>query len=86
MIAAGQPIFVTLPRDIETRSVLFDPGFIPAPAAALTVITMTPLARELARACGAWTAPDRPSRPRPAPSSWPWPRWSRRWPSRPPRR
>jgi AraC-like DNA-binding protein len=57
VIAAGQPIQVLLRTEVEARSVLFDPGFILPPASALTVIEMTPLAREMVKACAAWTDP-----------------------------
>lgn len=55
VIPANQPIHVTLPRQVEASSVLFDPGVFAAPAVTLTVIDMSPLARELVRACSVFT-------------------------------
>ena len=60
VIAAGQSIYVTLPQAVMACSVLFDRTFIPTPARALTVINMTPLARELILACRSWTVVDKP--------------------------
>jgi hypothetical protein len=54
LIAAGEPITVSLPQKVTTCSVLFAPCFMAAPAAALTVFEMSPLARELALAWRAW--------------------------------
>ena len=63
IIAADQTIHVTLPKAVMACSALFDPGFIPAPALALTVINMAPLARELILACRVWTNVDEPLTP-----------------------
>ena len=60
LIAAGRPIHVTLPQAVRSCSVLFDPEFVAPPVASLTVVNMSPLARELILACGGWTDPDRP--------------------------
>jgi AraC-like DNA-binding protein len=63
IIVAGQSIHVTLPQTVMACSALFDRGFIPPPAEALTVINMTPLARELILACRIWTDVDKPLDP-----------------------
>lgn len=47
LIRAGEPVFVTLPGPVTAASVLFDEQFLPAPAEALSVIDLTPLARSL---------------------------------------
>lgn len=57
-IAASKPIYVTLPQPVVACSVLFDPAFIAPPAATLTVVNMSPLARELVLACSAWNDPN----------------------------
>lgn len=62
-IAAGRPIQVTLLQKVIACSVLFDTAFIPHPAATLTVVNMSPLARELVLHCGAWTDPGGPLDP-----------------------
>jgi AraC-like DNA-binding protein len=63
LIAAGRPVEVTLPQPVVACSVLFDRNFIAPPAATLTVVNMSRLARELILHCGAWTDPDRPLDP-----------------------
>jgi AraC-like DNA-binding protein len=55
LITAGKPIYVTLPRPVVACSVLFEPTFMTQPAATLTVVNMSPLARELVLACSRWT-------------------------------
>lgn len=47
LIAAGHPIRVSLPQQMTVCSVLFRPGFVPPPPRPLTVIDLSPLAREL---------------------------------------
>lgn len=54
LIEAGRPISVSIPQPVTTASVLFDVGFAPAPAAALSVFDLNPLARALVAECGAW--------------------------------
>jgi AraC-like DNA-binding protein len=54
LIAAGQQVTVTILSKLTTASVLFQPGFIPAPPNALSVFEVTPLARELIAECRAW--------------------------------
>ncbi|MEO5804955.1 AraC family transcriptional regulator [Devosia sp.] len=54
LISAGAPITVTLGQHVTVCSVLFDTGFVPPPAAPLTVFDMSPLARELVLECGQW--------------------------------
>src|SRR5690349_12140599 len=54
LIEAGRPIQVSIPQPATTASVLFDPGFAPAPPAPLTVFDLTPLARALLAECGSW--------------------------------
>ncbi|UGX89303.1 AraC family transcriptional regulator [Phyllobacterium meliloti] len=57
-ITAGKPIYVTLPRPVVACSVLFDPAYLAQPAATLTIVNMSPLARELVLACSKWTDPN----------------------------
>lgn len=59
IIEADRQIHVTLGQPVMACSALFDRTFIPAPAQALTVINMTPLARELILACRFWTDVDK---------------------------
>ncbi|GAA1653490.1 helix-turn-helix domain-containing protein [Catellatospora bangladeshensis] len=54
LIEAGRPIQVSIPSPVTTASVLFDPGFAPAPPAPLTVFDLNPLARALVGECSAW--------------------------------
>lgn len=54
LIAAGEPLRITVPHSILCCSVLFAPDHYPAPCKALTVFEMTPLARELALECRAF--------------------------------
>jgi AraC-like DNA-binding protein len=58
LIAAGQPVHVTLTQTVIACSVLFDAAFIPHPRTALTVVNMSALARELILHCRAWTDPE----------------------------
>jgi AraC-like DNA-binding protein len=60
LIEAGRAIQVSIPRPATTASVLFDPGFAPAPPAPLTVFDLSPLARCLVAECGAWGEQERP--------------------------
>jgi AraC-like DNA-binding protein len=54
LIAAGEPIQVSIPQPVTTSSVLFVPGFTPDPPAPLTVFDLTPLARGLVTECAEW--------------------------------
>ncbi len=54
LIAANEPIGVTLPVRVDCRSVLFAPDFVPPPKYVLCVFEMTPLARELVLECSRW--------------------------------
>ncbi len=54
LIAAGEPIQVTIPHPVTTSSVLFDPDFAPEPPAPLTVFDLSPLARALVSECVLW--------------------------------
>jgi len=58
LIAAGRPVHVTLPQAVSACSVLFNAAFIPPPCATLTVVNMSPLARELILHCRDWTDPE----------------------------
>jgi AraC-like DNA-binding protein len=58
LIAAGEPIQVSIPQPVTTSSVLFDPGFAPEPPASLTVFDLTPLARALVTECVQWPDAD----------------------------
>lgn len=51
LIHAGRDIAVTMPYPLSACSVLFDPSFVEAPKASLSVFEMTPLAKELILAC-----------------------------------
>lgn len=54
LIEAGRPIRVSIPQPVTTASVLFDVGFVPAPAAPLAVFDVNLLASALLTECGAW--------------------------------
>lgn len=54
LIHAGREITVAMPQKLSACSVLFDPDFVPAPAASLSVFEMSPLARELVLTCRAY--------------------------------
>lgn len=54
LIAAGEPIQISLPQPVTTASVLFATDFVPVPPAVLTVFDLSPLARALVAECGAW--------------------------------
>lgn len=54
VIRADEAVHVTLPRPVAACSVLLSPAFVDAPEAPLAVIDMSPLARELILACGAY--------------------------------
>jgi len=47
LIAAGEPVRITLLQRVRACSVLFAPDFAPPPPAIFSVFEMTPLAREL---------------------------------------
>ncbi len=47
LIAAGEPVTVTILSRLTSASVLFAPGFVPAPVQALAVFDVSPLARAL---------------------------------------
>ena len=63
LIAAGEPVQVGIPQPVTTSSVLFDPGFVAAPPAPLTVFDLSPLARALVSECVAWPEADEPLPP-----------------------
>ncbi|WP_433073672.1 helix-turn-helix domain-containing protein [Dactylosporangium sp. CA-052675] len=54
LIAAGEPIQVSLPQPVTTASVLFEPGFTEPTPAPLTVFDLSPLARALLAECGSF--------------------------------
>ena len=60
LITAGEPIQVAIPQPVTTSSVLFHPGFAPAPTAPLTVFDLSPLARLLVSECVAWPDAEQP--------------------------
>lgn len=60
LITAGEPIQVAIPQAVTTSSVLFDPGFVPEPPAALSVFDLSPLARALVSECVQWPDADEP--------------------------
>ncbi|WP_284154711.1 AraC family transcriptional regulator [Algicella marina] len=51
LIRADQPVTITILSRLTSASVLFAPDFCAAPPEALTVFDISPLARELIRAC-----------------------------------
>lgn len=51
LIAAGEPVTVTILTRLVSASVLFAPGFSEAPPSPLSVFELTPLARELIAEC-----------------------------------
>jgi hypothetical protein len=57
LIAANQPITISILSKLTSASVLFAPDFMPAPTAVLSVFDVSALARELVVECRAW-APD----------------------------
>lgn len=63
LVAAGEPIQVTIPQPSTTSSVLFDAGFAPTPPAPLTVFDLSPLARALVSECVAWPDAEEPLPP-----------------------
>ncbi|MEP4767717.1 MAG: AraC family transcriptional regulator [Roseibium sp.] len=60
LIAANNPVEVTLPVQITCRSVLFLPELVAPPEKVLSVFDVSPLARELIMECGQWGAEDDP--------------------------
>ncbi len=54
LIRADHPITISVLSHLTSASVLFAPGFMPAPRDVLTVFEMSPLARELVGACRDW--------------------------------
>ncbi len=63
LIAAGEPIQVSIPRPVTTSSVLFDTQFVAAPPRPLTVFDLSPLARSLLTECVIWPDADEPLPP-----------------------
>jgi AraC-like DNA-binding protein len=63
LIAAGQPIQVTIPQPVTTSSVLFSPRFAPEPPEPLIVFDLSPLARALVSECVAWPDAEEPLPP-----------------------
>jgi AraC-like DNA-binding protein len=58
LIAAGEPIQVSIPQAVTTSSVLFDPRFAASPPAPLTVFDLSGLARDLLSECVGWADSD----------------------------
>ncbi len=54
LIAVDHPVTITILSRLTSASVLFAPAFMLAPAAALSVFDMTPLARALVAECRQW--------------------------------
>lgn len=63
LIKSGYPITVSVLSRLTSASVLFAPGFMPAPENHVTVFDMTPLARELIAECRDWGADSGPLSP-----------------------
>ncbi|MGS0687648.1 AraC family transcriptional regulator [Nakamurella sp. GG22] len=63
LIAAGEPIQVSIPRPVTTSSVLFDSQFVAEPPQPLTVFDLSPLARSLLTECVSWPDADEPLPP-----------------------
>ncbi len=60
LIAADHPIEITIPTVVVSASVLVSTDFAPAPATALSVFDLSPLAGTLLAECGAWGDSDQP--------------------------
>jgi AraC-like DNA-binding protein len=54
LIAAGEPITISILSRLTSASVLFAPNFMPAPRQVLSVFDISPLARELIGECRQW--------------------------------
>lgn len=54
LIAANQPITISILSKLTSASVLFAPNFMPAPASVLSVFDVSALARELIVECQNW--------------------------------
>lgn len=63
LIAAGHPVIISILTRLVLASVLFAPEFMEAPANALSVFEISPLARELIRECARHGADDGPLTP-----------------------
>ncbi len=63
LIAANEPITLSILTRLTSASVLFAPGYMPAPKTALSVFDMTPLARALIAECRDWGADAAPLTP-----------------------
>jgi AraC-like DNA-binding protein len=60
LIAAGEPIEVSIPQPVTTSSVLFDRSFAPVPPGPLRVFDLSPLARALVSECVGWPDGEEP--------------------------
>ncbi|HVZ30123.1 MAG TPA: AraC family transcriptional regulator [Asticcacaulis sp.] len=58
LIAADEPVTISILTRLISASVLFAPAFMPAPRQAVSVFEMSPLARELIGECRAWGPDD----------------------------
>lgn len=63
LIAAGHPVTITILSRLTSASVLYAPGFAPAPPQALSVFDVSPLARELIAECRDWGSESGPLGP-----------------------
>jgi AraC-like DNA-binding protein len=63
LIAAGEPITISILSRLTSASVLFATDFMPAPRPALSVFDISPLARELIGECRQWGAQSGPLSP-----------------------
>ncbi len=63
LVAAGHPVTITILSRLTSASVLYAPGFAPAPRQALSVFDVSPLARELIAECRVWGPENDPLSP-----------------------
>ena len=63
LIAANEPVTLTILSRLTSASVLFSPEFTALPAQPLSIFDMSPLARELVRECRGWGADNAPLTP-----------------------
>lgn len=63
LIAADEPVTISILSRLTSASVLFAPGFVAAPPQPLAVFDISPLARELIAECRPWGEADGPLTP-----------------------
>jgi AraC-like DNA-binding protein len=60
LLRATRPVTIAIPQPAATASVLFHVDFVPPPPANLTVVDLSPLARELIAECSVWPEAEEP--------------------------